>query len=288
MAEKTKNLKEKIVEILSEHIGKVEYKGVCTAENIDVFASYCMRLLLETDKKNNQPKHPFMKTKTPEALAQLFLRVAAEGLVFDGRHITLISRGISYDYIAYKNKMLLAYPESMIDMDVVKEGDTFTAGKESGKVVYSHKIADPLSTGDMNSIKGAYCVIQNKRGEFLTLLSKEDLAKHRKVAKTDSFWSQWFKEMVLKTVIKKATKYHFDDIFEGMNEADNESSIDLEKMNVPAVDQKKLEAVLHAIEGFKNLKALQDYYLGLAPEFIKNGDVFEAYNAQKEICRSMK
>lgn len=267
-----KNLKAEITAILSK-----DDKGY-DAEAIDVFASYCQRLLIEKDRDGKQ-KNAFMNTKTAEALTKLFKRVTAEGIPFDGRHVTLIKRGISYDYVAYKNKMLLAYPESMIDLQEVKDGDTFTASKESGKVIYSHSIKDAMQDSNDKTIVGAYCVIKNKRGEFLTTLSKEDIAKHRKVAQTDSIWKAWFKEMVLKTVLKKACKYHFEDIFEGMNETDNES-IDLSKVETET-DHAKVDEVIKQIEGFKVLKELQDFYLALAPEFIKNGDVFEAYNAQK-------
>lgn len=274
----TKNLKEQIVELLHDE----------NAEQVDVFASYCLRLLLDKDKKTGKLKNPFMSTKTASALAQLYRRVSAEGLQFDGKHVTLISRGISYDYVAYKNKMLVAYPESMIDLQEVKENDVFTASKESGKVIYSHKIADPMADANAKSIMGAYCVIKNKRGEFLTTLSKEDIAKHRRVAQTDNIWSSWFKEMVLKTVIKKACKYHFDDIFEGMNEIDNED-IDLSRSVVSVeVEPEKIAEVIKKIESIKVLADLQEYYKGLASEFIKNDDIFEAYNAQKEICKATK
>ena len=275
---KVKSLKEQVLNLL----------GTENVEHADVYASYCQRQLLEVDKKTGQLKNPWMKTKTAEQLAQLFRRVRAEGLVFDGKHITLQSTGISYDYIAYKNKMLLAYPESKIDMDIIKEGDTFTVGKENGEVKYKHEIKDPMTTGDVKSIIGAYCVIKNKRGEFITLLSKDDIAKHKKVAKTSMIWDAWFKEMVLKTVLKKGCKYHFGDIFEGMDEVDN-ASIDLSRSIVHEdIDPEKLAGVIKAIEGYTNLKELQGYYMGLAPEFIKNDDVFEAYNAQKAICKPTK
>ncbi len=273
----TKGLKEKIVELLTEE----------NKQDVDVFASYCGRLLIEKNKQG-QLKNPFMATKTPEALAQLFKRVKAEGLKFDGKHVTLISRGISYDYIAYKNKMLLAYPESKIDMEVVKDGDTFTASKESGQVIYSHKIANPMADANPKSVTGAYCVIKNKRGEFLTTLSIEDIAKHRKVAQTDNIWATWFKEMVLKTVIKKACKYHFEDVFESMNETDNESSIDLTHMVTTDEDDEEVKKVVARIEEFTDLAELQTYYKALPTQFIKNNDVFEAYTAQKNTCKPTK
>lgn len=276
-AKSVKTLKQQITEILSNE----------DSVKVDIFSSYMQKILLEIDKKTGAAKYPFMKTKTAKNLSDLFLRVKKIGLDFDGVHVTLQNTGVTFDYVAYKNKMLLAYPESKIDASVVKDGDTFTLENINGEVIYRHIIADPFKTADVNNITGAFCIIKNKRGEFATLLSAEDLAKHRKVAKGDFIWSAWYKEMVLKTVLKKGCKYHFDDIFEEMNEIDNES-IDLEKVNTPIVDQEKVNQVIKKINSFKDIKKLQDYYAGLGKEFITNGDVFEAYNYQKDICKTTK
>ena len=167
-------------------------------------------------------KNKWIEKFTFTVLADLFKRVDSEGLEFDGKHITLQSRGISYDYVAYKNKMLIAYPETIIDVQLVFEGDTFKVTKNSGKIDYNHVIADPFNTDNVN-IKGGYCVIKNKRGEFFTSLSKKDFQLHRSIAKTDYIWSKWYKEMCLKTLIKKATKVHFNDVFNNMEEEDNKN-----------------------------------------------------------------
>lgn len=256
-----------------------ELKGEQT-EDAERFAAYCYRLQVETDKQGRR-KNDYMQNRKPTELAQLFRRVKAEGLVFDGKHITLQKTGISYDYVAYKNKMLLAYPDSEIDPGVVYEGDTFTASKEDGKVTYSHKIADPLGDQPDDKITGAYCVIKNKRGEFLTLLSKKDIAKHRRVAKTDAIWSAWFKEMVLKTVLKKACKYHFDDIFEKMNEQDN-LSIDLDK-SIPSADPKVIKEVTDKIATIKTNDELVAYYKSLDSDLKKEEEIIEAFQDQKKI-----
>lgn len=193
-------------------------------EDAEKFAAYIVRL-------SQDPKNPWMKTKTPESMAGLFRRVAAEGLVFDGVHITLQQTGISYDYVAYKNKMLLAYPESTIDLQLVYEGDKYDFKKVDGKVVYFHNISDPFSSDRSDTkIIGGYCVIKNKRGEFLTTLNKDEIKKHRSIAKTDYIWKAWFAEMCLKTVIKKGCKLHFGDIFQEIEEMDNDN-YDLEKVD---------------------------------------------------------
>lgn len=232
-------MREKIISILSDTPEK---------EAVENYASYCQRLLLEKTK-DGKLKNPFMQYKKPEELANLFRRVLADGLIFDGKHITLQSTGISYDYIAYKNKMLLAYPESKIDVSVVSDKDEFSFSKENGSVSYEHSIKEPFKNND---IVGAYCVIKNTRGEFLTTLNKEEIAKHRKVAKTDYIWQSWFKEMVLKTVIKKACKLHFDDIYHRVEELDNEN-YDLENALDISIEAKQEIEQATTIEQLKEV-----------------------------------
>lgn len=221
-------------------------------EHIERFAAYCMRLLLEKKKDTGALKNPWMQTKTPEVLADVFKRVHKDGLVFDGETITLQNTGISYGYQAYKNKMLIAYPESRVDVQLVYEGDTFNFAKIDGNITYQHDFTDPFNQ-KAEKIIGGYCVIQNKRGEFITILSKEDIDKHRKVAKTDYIWREWFKEMALKTIIKKACKQHFLDIYQDIERNDNEN-YDLE--NPLDIDIKFKQE----IEGINTLEELTAYY----------------------------
>jgi hypothetical protein len=195
-------------------------------EAAEKYAAYCERTKYDKNR-DGLAKNPWFQKKTVEELEGLYRRVTAQGIPFDGEHVTFQSTGISYDYVAYKNRMLLAYPESQMDVQLVFEGDAFTFSKSSGAVVYDHMISDPFNQTDEKVI-GAYAVIKNKRGEFLVTLGKEDIAKHRKVAKTDYIWKAWFKEMVMKTVMKKACKYHFQDLFVEIEEMDNEN-YDLEK-----------------------------------------------------------
>lgn len=238
-------------------------------QDVDRYASYCIRLLLEKNKKTGQQQNPWMNSKTPEVLAELFRRVERESLVFDGQHVTLQSTGISYDHVAYKNKMLIAYPESKIDMALVYKGDTFSASKESGVVTYTHIVANPFAQKPEDII-GGYEVIKNKRGEFLTLLSREDFEQHRKVARQDHIWRDWYKEMCLKTLSKKASRQHFADIFQGIDEMDNDS-IDLDNPLDLDVTWKG------EIEEIKTLDALMVY----ANANRGRGKSFDQYLAKK-------
>lgn len=222
--------KNKIIDLLKGH----------NIEDVQKFAAYCVRLKNEKNR-DQQFKNPWMTQKNEEQLAQLFKRVAKDGLVFDGVHVTLQSTGVSYDYVAYKNKMFLAYPETELDINLVYKDDTFSFKKESGKVQYQHLFGDPFNRDD-DKISGGYVVIKNKRGEFLTLLSKNDFDKHRRIAKTDFIWKNWYPEMCLKTIMKKSSKYHFDDIFQGIEELDNEN-YDIEK----DVSKSKVEELKYQI-----------------------------------------
>ena len=65
----------------------------------------------------------------------------------------------------------------------------------------------------------------------MTTLSKADFEKHKKVAKTAYIWNAWYPEMCMKTLIKKACKVHFNDIYEKIEDQDNEQN-DLELVNV--------------------------------------------------------
>jgi len=213
----------------------------------DQVNNYCAYLygLSIAKNKDKTPKNPWMQHKTDEYLARMFKTVAMDGLVFDGQDITLQSTGVSYNFQAFKNLMFLAYPESIIDVSLVHKGDSFNFSKNSGQVNYSHVIENPFGQKE-EDVVGAYCVIKNKRGQFLTLLSKADIDKHRKVAKTDYIWKQWFHEMALKTVIKKACKQHFRDTYKNVETLDNEN-YDLEKL-VEMISKEQVQEIKDLIK----------------------------------------
>jgi len=230
-------------------------------EEVEKFSSYIIRLTLDK-KRDGSLKNPWIQKRTEKQMSELYKRVKAEGLVFDGEHITLQSTGISYDYVAYKNKMYLVYPESIIDVQLVHEGDEINFEKENGKVSYSHKIKDPFKK---EALLGGYCVIKNKRGEFLTTLNSDDIDKHRKVAKTDYIWKQWFNEMALKTVIKKAVKQHFADIYTSIDEMDNENY----NLDNPLEIDLKFKQEIDEITTVEGLKEYYQKNKGKGKEFDK-------------------
>lgn len=231
---------------------------------VDVYINYC-NFLKNKKNKEGQLENHWMQHRSEKVLADYFKLVKNDGLEFDGKHITLQSTGVSYDYIAYKNKMFLSYPESILDINLVREGDEYKFWKDSGKVFYKHNINDPFGN---NNVLGGYCVIKNKRGEFITTLSKADIEKHQKVAKTQKIWKDWWDEMALKTVIKKACKIHFSDIFTDMEAIDNEN-YDLET---------PLELDIKTIEEVKSIKTLEDLEKYYKENKTKNSGLIREFN----------
>jgi len=231
-------------------------------EQVEKYIAYCNKLKNEKDKKTGQLKNTWFAFLTENKLAELYRRVAGEGLVLDGEHITIQSTGLSYDYVAYKNKMLLTYPESLIDVALVREDDVFSFSKDAGSVYYSHTITNPFSP---KVVIGGYCLIKNKRGEFLTLLSKADIDKHRKVAKTDFIWQQWFDEMAMKTLIKKACKQHFADVFTEIELSDNDNY----NLENPLSLELKWKQEIDAIDTVEKLKAYYVANKGKGKDFDK-------------------
>ena len=180
--------------------------------------------------------------------ADLYKKNELTKLPFDGVHITINQHGLSYDYIAYKNRLLLAYPETKISFSEVYSDDVFTFCNNSDGVYYEHTITSPFSR-DTKNIIGVYCVIKNKRGEFLTLLDKNEILKHRAVAKTQAIWNQWELEMIYKTVIKKATRIHYEDIYKEINDEDNKE-LDIESLGEKRQD--KIALIKTLIEDTKS------------------------------------
>lgn len=238
-------------------------------EKVEQFATYCCKLSLEKDKQTGTLKNEWITKKSAEQLAVYFKRVAVdEGLFLDGVNITLTNRGIQYDYKAYKNKLLLVYPESIIDNQLVYKDDVYKFKKENGKVIYTHEINNPFEQKD-DDVVGCYCIVKNRRGEFIVTLGLEDIAKHRKVAKTDKIWKEWFKEMCLKTVIKKACSVHFADVVTNMVEIDNEANCDLDNPLSIAIDEKA------EIDAIQSLVVLRTFYNKHKDKFTKNPELLK-------------
>jgi len=196
----------------------------CDKSKVDIYISYLQSLEAEKDK-DGKLKNYWFKNVTPEQYANTFKKVYETGLFIDGDSVTLNYRKkliITYDYHAYKNKIMISYPETIFDFQVVNEGDEFSFKKESGSVIYSHIISNPFNNN--KKIIGAYGIIKNRRGEFIEHLSTSEIEKMKNTSTMKNIWVAWYDRMVLKSIIKRICNVHFKDITQTIDIIDNETN----------------------------------------------------------------
>lgn len=177
-------------------------------------------------KKDGSLRYKWHTFLEKDKVIELYKKALSQKLHIDGKHITIENRGgkiqLLYDYIAYKNRLLAIYPEAQIDFNVVYEDDDFSIAKKDGKVFYNHKINNPFNNKDKDVI-GVYCIIKINTGDFFITLDRDEINQLRKIATTDYIWKDWFKDMCIKSAIKKIVNKHFDDIYREINDNDNET-----------------------------------------------------------------
>lgn len=213
---------------------------------IDIYCDYVFKLINNVDYKTKKKKNPWAGFLAVDAWVVYFKKVAISGLFVDGENVTINNNGISLNYQAYKNLVLLRYPETIFDIQLVKDGDEFNFQKNNGKINYNHLIKNPFTD---KKVIGGYAVIKNKAGEFLEILSLKDLEDIRKTAKTDYIWSQWLSEMYLKTIIKRACKRHFRDITEKIDLEDNNNySLESSDIYINEDEQKEIEKLITEVK----------------------------------------
>jgi len=221
---------------------------------ISIFCKYLEEL--KADKKNS-----WIQYIKNEDLKFHFKKIYAEGLNIDGDIVSFTYRGklmISLTYKAYKNLVLMKYPETKFDIQLVKENDKFEVKKESGKVFYTHEIADPFND---TKVIGAYCIIKNKKGECIETMSLAELEKIKSKATMKYIWNEWENEMYLKSISRRACKRHYYDITANLDRMDNEN-FDLDQ-RITVVETKKDQS----LELFKTLTIGLDNKDELLKEF---------------------
>ncbi len=214
-------------------------------QKVKDYCNYIYKLTTEKKYKNWKWEivNDWSIKKTDSFWIENFEKLADKWIYIDWVHATFQKTWPTFDYVWFKNQMLTVYPWTIMDIQLVYEWDETKFWKESWKVFYEHNVSDPFGRDSKDSqqkIKGWYCIIKNKKWEFLTTLSKSDFEKHRKVAKWDFIWQAWYEEMCMKTLIKKACKYHFEDDFWDIMDMDNEEN-DVEQWTKKILEEQQAE-----------------------------------------------
>lgn len=217
-------------------------------ELIDTSILYVQKKIAEVKKDRQTDK--WVKSYSFDAtfLLQSIAECIDNGFALDGvNYVISGNRMYMPTYKAFKNKIYMVYPESVIDIQIVREGDDFSVNKDSGAVNYEHKINNPF---DNKAVIGAYCVIKNKRGEFLELLNKHDYEEMKNGSKNPALWVKWDSEFWRKSVIKRACKTHFNDITSAIEEKDNQV---IGLADVVKADDSKKASIIEAKKAKQNV-----------------------------------
>lgn len=250
MAEKT--LKDVLVE-----------KGL-SAEAAAKFTVYVTNAKNDEVKLREKGKNTPVTNNGTEQLISLAVRFWNMGIVIDGVNAVITGKNMAMvTFHGYKNKVLQTYPETEFDYGLIREGDKFKVSKDSGKVIYSHEIADPFSSG---KITGAYVVFKNKRGEYFEALSEKDYNAMKDASKQSYLWNTWDSEFWLKSVMKRACKRNFNDIVAEIDKNDNE---DYGVADTETADQGELDKAFDQIAKAKDEDELTDIVTNLSADLQK-------------------
>ena len=213
------------------------------------------------DEQGKEPKKQPVTNNSDEQIQTLALKYWNLGLLVDGINVVITGRNMAMvTFNGYKNKVLHTYPETQFDIQLVREGDTFSVAKESGGVMYSHTIANPFED---KPIVGAYVVFKNKRGEYIETLNKTDYEKMKKASKQDYLWGQWESEFWLKSVIKRACKRHFYDVVADIDRNDNDDygAVMGEPPKPKEDEAAKIQAAIKTLEEAQDMDELKHAFV---------------------------
>lgn len=233
-------------------------KGMAITE-VEKFLTYVNSERRKEVALAQKGKNTPVTNNSEEMLVSMALKFTQMGVTIDGINAVISGKNMAMvTYHGYKNTILRVYPETKIDMQLVREGDQFTLAKESGEVVYSHQVNDPFGS---KPIIGAYCVIKNKRGEFIETLNSTDFDAMKSGSKQTYLWEQWASEFWLKSVIKRACKRHFNDIVAEIDKNDNETLGQKDTSDVLTDEE-----VQYQIEKANGKKAITELFNKMTPE----------------------
>lgn len=160
---------------------------------------------------------------TNQEMYSLIVKYLNVGTNLDGVNVILAGKGMGLvTYQGYMNKVKQNHPDVFFDVQLVRDGDSFKVGKESGSVIYSHEIADPFASYDDKKIVGAYCVVKFGANESIELLNERDYLEMQGASKSSYTWKKWPSEFWRKSVIKRACKVYFSEDVSQLDKVDND------------------------------------------------------------------
>lgn len=135
-----------------------------------------------------------------------------------------------YEGLRYEALKYSLFPIVDIEVDLLYTNDKFKMIKNCyDGASYELEIPDPFDRGE---IKGGYAYIryQDTRQNKLIVMTKEEIDNIKDKAPSSTFWDSWYKEMAMKTILRKASKSvpldpkKFDDYYRLMRKIENDAT----------------------------------------------------------------
>jgi recombinational DNA repair protein RecT len=222
---------------------------------------YASSVLAEIRKTAGDPKRD-LTVCSPDSICQAMIDAAQFKIAIDGRqqaHIVKFGNTaqLQIGFRGYIAKIAEKYQDADFTAEAIFEGDTLAMSDDGGFQSYKLTRKDVFASG-WDKLQGVLVRISYSKGgerfQKITAVSKSDLDKIRKVAKTDYIWAQWPIEKAKAAAIKRASKIQFADVM-GLQELaryDNELNYDLSKQEAAPVRKSivdNINAGIEVIEG---------------------------------------
>lgn len=208
------------------------------------------------------------------------------GIPLDGLNAAITGKNkVFITWVGYKNKVLSLYPEAQFDVQLIRDGDKYEFSKDSGKVIYTHQLADPFAENASPAIKGAYAVLKYSRGEVLETLDVKTYNQMKSSSMLKSSWEAWESEFWLKSVIKRVCKRAFHDEFEEIEKVDNEdydmNQTGKVKVTRKAAEKNAIKEAMSFLQEAESLDQLQLNWSKISREAQMNPEVVKLKNDLK-------
>ena len=157
------------------------------------------------------------------SLFSVFLEAFQLGLdIGGGRDLVAVivynnTAELEVTYKGFVNALTRHFDNPFVQFGNIFEGDVFIPKISDNKATFIHEPKDPLSQ-DWQKLKGAYCYFtytnrENKQEvSRIVWIDKAGIEMIRSKARSQKVWNEFWGEMVLKAIIRRASKVPFASI----------------------------------------------------------------------------
>jgi recombinational DNA repair protein RecT len=184
--------------------------------------SFCTFILNDQGSGWGDSPKKYLCDANVGSLFQCFLEAFGIGLeIGGGRDLCAVmvyggTAELEVTYKGFANALSKHYRNSFVQVDKIFEGDDFIANVSGATATFNH-VPKNLLSQTWDKIKGAYCYFEytqqsGKEVSRLVVIDRKEIETIRSKAKSQKVWNEWNGEMIIKAVIRRASKIPFAQI----------------------------------------------------------------------------